>query len=87
MARRPGIRGDDHWLTRLATIRLLWRVAIIALVVLVAIDLGTEKHPHFGIDGLPGFSAWFGFAACVVLVLASKAIGMVLKRPDTYYED
>jgi hypothetical protein len=87
MAREPGVAGSNHWLTRPVTIRLLWRVATIVLALLVAIDLGTEKHPHFGIDGLPGFSAWFGFAACVVLVLASKVIGMVLKRPDSYYED
>ncbi len=83
----PDFRGDNHWLTRPATIKLLWRISSIALVLLVLTDLAVEKHAHFGIDELPGFSAWFGFAACVVLVLTSKAIGVLLKRPDTYYDD
>ncbi len=87
MARAPEFRGGDHWLTRPATIRLLWRASTALLVLLVLIGLAIDKHPHFGIDGLPAFGAWFGFAACVVLVLASKAIGMLLKRPDTYYDD
>lgn len=87
MAREAGRRDDDHWLTRPATIRLLWGASLSALALLVLLGLAIEKHPHFGIDGLPGFSAWFGFAACVAMVLVSKAIGVLLKRPDTYYED
>ena len=46
-----------------------------------------EHHPHFGLDGTFGFGAWFGFAACVVLMLFAKALGAILKRPDTYYDD
>lgn len=79
--------GGDHWLVRETTIRLLWRVAIAALALLVFADFFVSHHPHFGIDGTPGFGAWYGFISCVVMVLVAKAIGMVLKRPDTYYDE
>lgn len=77
---------DDHWLVRPGTITMLWwgGCAILALTVLA--DLIVHHHPYFGIDGIFGFAAWFGFAGCVVLVLGSKALGAVLKRPDTYYD-
>ena len=78
--------NNDHWLTRPATIRLLWVGFILVLIVLVALDLVVAHHPHFGIDGTFGFSAWFGFLSCVALVGVAKALGALLKRPDTYYD-
>lgn len=79
--------ASDHWLVRADTVKWLWVVfsGVLALVVLA--DLVVEHHPHFGIDGTFGFGAWFGFASCVVLVLGSKALGFLLKRADTYYDD
>ena len=78
--------NNDHWLTRPATIRLLWVGFILVLIVLVALDLVAAHHPHFGIDGTFGFGAWFGFLSCVALVGFAKALGALLKRPDTYYD-
>lgn len=78
--------NNDHWLTRPATIRLLWVGFILVLIVLVALDLVVAPHPHFGIDGTFGFGAWFGFLSCVALVGFAKALGALLKRPDTYYD-
>ena len=78
--------NNDHWLTRPATIRLLWVGFIIVLIVLVTLDLIVAHHPHFGIDGTFGFGAWFGFLSCVALVGFAKALGALLKRPDTYYD-
>ena len=78
--------NNDHWLTRPATIRLLWVGFILVLIVLVALDLVVPHHPHFGIDGTFGFGAWFGFLSCVALVGFAKALGALLKRPDTYYD-
>ena len=77
----------DHWLVRPGTIRLLWIVFGTILAGLVLADLVVHHHPLFGIDGTFGFAAWYGFAACVVLVLFAKALGLLLKRPDTYYDD
>lgn len=79
--------GSDHWLVRPGTIRLLWNVSAAVLAGLVLLDLVVPKHPHFGIDGTFGFGAWYGFGACVLMVLVSRGIGSILKRPDTYYDD
>lgn len=80
------IAGDDHWLVRPTTIRALWIGSSIVLAILVLLDLVVKHHPHFGIDGTFGFGAWYGFLACVALVLFAKALGLILKRPDTYYD-
>lgn len=78
--------GNDHWLTRPETIRRLWLVSIAVLAGLVLCDLLIDHHPAFGIDGTFGFAAWYGFLSCVVLVGLAKAIGVLLKRPDSYYD-
>lgn len=76
----------DHWLVRPATIRVLWIVFALILALTALLDLLVKHHPHFGFDGTFGFGAWFGFATCVVLVLFAKLLGVLLKRPDTYYD-
>lgn len=77
---------DDHWLVRPVTIRLLWVLFLLILAGIVLLDLVVVHHPHFGIDGTLGFGAWYGFAACVALVLFAKLLGVLLKRRDTYYD-
>lgn len=76
----------EHWLARESTMKRLWIVFAIVLAATVLMDLGVEHHPYFALDGTFGFGAWFGFASCVVLILFAKALGAVLKRPDTYYD-
>lgn len=77
---------DNHWLVRAGTIRLLWVLFGVILASTVTLDLVVSHDPHFGIDGTFGFGAWFGFAACVALVLFAKLLGVIFKRPDTYYD-
>lgn len=84
---KPRPPGDDHWLVRPTTIRMLWIVSSILLACLVLLDLAIEHHPHFGIDGTFGFGAWYGFITCVAMVLFAKGLGLILKRPDTYYDN
>ncbi len=79
--------SEDHWLVRKSTIRALWIGSSIMLAILVLLDLAVEHHPHFGIDGTFGFGAWYGFVACVELVIFAKGLGLILKRPDTYYDN
>ena len=78
---------DDHWLVRPRTIRLLWVVFIAILALTVLAEFVIKSKGHFGLDNSFGFSAWYGFGACVVLIVGSKALGVMLKRPDTYYQD
>lgn len=76
-----------HWLTRPETIKKLWRFFIAVLAATVAAEFFIEHEAYFGIDGSFGFNAWYGFAACAAMIVVAKLIGLVLKRPDTYYEE
>jgi hypothetical protein len=78
---------DNHWLAREETIRWLWVTFVAILAATVLADLFIEHHPYFGLDGTFGFGAWFGFASCVALIVVAKALGAILKRRDTYYDD
>jgi len=78
--------GDDHWLERPRTIRRLWIgfAIVLALAVLAQVVVAIKPVSHF--DGWPGFAAAFGFLSCFALVLIAKLIGLLLKRPDDYYD-
>ncbi len=76
----------DHWLVQPKNIKLMWRSFLGVLVLTVLVEWAVHMHPHFGIDGIFGFHALFGFVACIILILGSKALGLLLKRPDTYYD-
>ncbi len=76
-----------HWLIRPKTIRLLWVGGLAVLALLVAAERQVPPHPNFDIDGTFGFYAWYGFAACVAMIVGAKALGFILGRKDTYYDD
>jgi hypothetical protein len=78
---------SDHWLARPRTVRRLWQAFIAVLALTLLAELAIEAHPHFAVGGLFGFNALYGFLACAVLILVAKGIGLVVKRPDTYYDD
>ena len=75
-----------HWLVRPENIRKLWIVFIVILALTVIAKLFVESHPYFDIEHVFGFNAWYGFAACVAMIVAAKALGVLLKRKDTYYD-
>lgn len=77
---------DDHWLVRPNNIRLLWRIFIAVLAITVLADLLVDHHAGFMVDGTFGFGAWFGFLACMALIFGAKALSLLLRRPDTYYD-
>ena len=75
----------DHWLVRPTTIKRIWQVSIAVLAALVLLQLIIKVKGYFGVDGWLGFGAAFGFFSCVAMVLAAKALGLVLKRDEDYY--
>lgn len=77
---------EPHWLTRPRTLRALWVFLACLLSASVIAGLMIEQHAHFGIEATPAFYAWFGFSACVAMVLIAKLLGIFLKRPDHYYQ-
>ena len=78
---------DKHWLVRPQTIRWLWRGGLAVLALLVAGDFLVHGHPYFRIDGSFGFYAWYGLVTCIAMVLFAKALGVFLKRGDSYFDD
>lgn len=77
----------EHWLVRPGAIRRLWQIFIVVLAATVAAEFFIEHEAYFGIDGSFAFNAWYGFAACAALIIFAKLLGVVFKRPDTYYEE
>ncbi|MBC8240173.1 MAG: hypothetical protein H8E30_06825 [Alphaproteobacteria bacterium] len=82
-----GSEADLHWLVRPSTIRKLWIWGLIMLAIIALSDLLLTPHPHFGLDGYVGFYSVYGLVTCVAMVIGAKALGIFLKRKDTYYDD
>jgi sterol desaturase/sphingolipid hydroxylase (fatty acid hydroxylase superfamily) len=76
-----------HWLVRPSTIRKLWIGFSVLLLVLVLAQTVIYVKGYFGFDAMFGFAAIYGFTSCLVMVLLAKLLGLVLKRPQDYYED
>lgn len=75
-----------HWLVRPKSIRWIWIIFVAVLLASLAGDLFVHHHATFGLDASFGFHAWFGFATCIAMILGAKALGLFLKRPDSYYD-
>ncbi len=78
---------EKHWLVRPATIKKLWIFLLTSLVITVLLEFFVEHKVHFGIEASFGFSAWFGFLSCLLMVIGAKILGFNIKRPDTYYQN
>ena len=86
----PPIPQDErgtHWLVQPRAIRALWIGLIVTLAITVLFDLVVEQYVIFGVEGIFGFAAWYGFLTCVAMVFVAKGLGFFLKRPDRYYDD
>jgi len=75
----------SHWLDEPRNVKRLWRGFLVVLALTVLAEALLHLHPHFEIDALFGFHAWFGFMACAAMIVVAKALGLLLKRADTYY--
>ena len=78
---------EGHWLVRRRTIKLLWWVFAVLLALTVVLQLASPIKGYFVVDGWLGFGAVFGFLSCLVMVLAAKGLGYLLKRREDYYDD
>jgi hypothetical protein len=79
--------SEDHWLARPRTVRLLWMVFCAVLALTVLAQLVIKIKGYFGADGWFGFGAGFGFLSCLAMVLFARALGVLLKRDEQYYDD
>ena len=78
---------DDkpHWLDQPRNIKWLWRGFLVVLALTVLAEVFVPMHPHFEVEAIFGFNAWFGFTVCAAMIVAAKALALLLKRDDTYY--
>ncbi|MCU0769660.1 MAG: hypothetical protein MUD07_09950 [Burkholderiaceae bacterium] len=76
-----------HWLDEPRNVKLLWRLFLGVLALTVLAEPFVHLHPHFAVERLFGFHAWFGLLACAAMIVVAKLLGWVLKRPDTYYDE
>lgn len=77
--------NQPHWLDKPRNVSILWRGFLGVLALTVVAGLFVPVHPHFEIESVFGFNAWFGLVACLAMIVVAKALAIVLKRPDSYY--
>ena len=77
---------NKHWLTRPNTIKKLWILMIVILLLSILLQFFFPIHGHFVIEESFGFAAWFGFITCVLMIVLAKLLGLLIKRPDNYYD-
>ncbi len=70
------------------TRKLVRRLCYIALFIVVVADFLVHRHHvTFFWDSIPGFSAFFGFVSCVLIIVISKAVGHAwLMKKEEYYD-
>jgi hypothetical protein len=76
----------QHIFDKPENVRRLLRLLYLACALLLATDLVMHRHVERAWELLWGFYAFFGFLACVVLVLLAKQLRKLLKRPEDYYD-
>ena len=75
---------QDAWLVRPNTIRLLWKLFFGVLALTVVAQFFITVKGYFVVDGWLGFAAIFAFVRCLLMVLAAKALCLLLKRDQHY---
>lgn len=63
----------------------IW-VFLVACVVLLGLDAVIHRHVVHPFEGMFGFYPLYGFAACVLLVLAATQMRRVVGRREDYYD-
>ncbi|MGR3291403.1 MAG: hypothetical protein ACU0C9_09450 [Paracoccaceae bacterium] len=66
--------------------KIFWALAGICLL-LFLIDFTFEKHGKFDIENLPGFYGVYGFISFTGLIFVAKALRVLIKRPEDFYQD
>lgn len=79
------MKHHKHWLDDPANVKKLWRGFLAVLALTVIAGAFVDLHPHFEIEKWFGFYAIYGFLACFLMIVGAKALGLFLKKPDSYY--
>jgi hypothetical protein len=79
------MKHEPHWLDEPRNVKRLWRGFLVVLALTVLAQVVVHLHPHFEVESVFGFYAWFGFLACAAMIVVAKLLALLLKRSDTYY--
>lgn len=77
--------NTPHWLEQPRNIKWLWLGFLAVLALTVLAEFFVPLHPHFEIESIFGFHAWYGFLVCAAMIVGAKGLALLLKRSDTYY--
>jgi hypothetical protein len=67
-------------------VRKAWILFAVALALTVAVEPLVAHESVFAVEAVFAWNALFGFGACAALILVAKALGVLLKRRDDYYD-
>ena len=76
-----------YWLDSQDNVAKVYKAVWIVCIALLVVEPLVHMHPVFAIDQSFGFYGWYGFFACVGLVLAAKVMRILLMRDGSYYDD
>ena len=75
-----------HFFDNPTNVNLLIRLFFGTGIVLLIVDIFIHKHGHYHIEDYVGLYAFFGFAACGLILYVSKLIGKFICRKEDYYD-
>ena len=79
-------KGEPSWFERPGNINLMIVGLCLVCTGLVLAEFLYEPHPHFDIEKIFGFQAWFGFLAFVAVVFLGRLLRLIVKREEDYYD-
>ena len=74
------------WLSEKNTIKKLWIGFIFVLTITLVFQFFFPLDGHFKIENFFGFAAFYGFFSCFIMIIIAKALGVLLKVKENYYD-
>lgn len=96
MADNPHDGGQQHfetplhertWIDNPKNVDKIVYALYAVCALLVVIDFWVPKHGPFAVEHWFGFYAFYGFIACVGLVIAAKGLRVILMKSEDYYDE
>jgi hypothetical protein len=72
---------------RKKTVVSFWLCLTVLLLIVSSLELLIHPHQYFarGLEASTLFYVWYGFAACVGIVLVSKLLGLLVKVKEDFF--
>ena len=67
-------------------VKVVLYVLYVSCALLLLLDFVIHRHLSHHWEGLLGFYSIYGFIGCTAIVLGSKLLRRMVRRPEDYYE-